>query len=218
MEFDELLDLATSSTRHRWTRDDDVVIVGMYLLTGTPNQPKEVKERLAALIGCPVTSVPMRFANVDAVLGDGKMTSVAQLTKEVCDELAPLPLSEVKDRVEAAYERLAERSRTRPTPAKDAKANPRRRSSSSAPLPELLGRLDALRPVASEEIERFGDWLRRSRGIEERPVSDYKSRLRRALTDGAQWEDWTDGVQANMRTAIRAFIEFRGGQSASSSG
>lgn len=32
-----------------------------------------------------------------------------------------------------------------------------------------------------------------SRGIEERPISDYKSHLRRALTDGSDWEDCVGG-------------------------
>jgi hypothetical protein len=212
VDFDDLLGMAEPpNRRHRWTRDDDVVIVGMYLLTGTANQPQPVKERLAELIGCPVTSVPMRFANVDAILGDGKLTSVAKLTKEVCAELAPLPLPEVKRLVEAAYTRLGQR----PTPADEVPTGGARhpnRSSSGSGLPELLRELDKLQPVPHDEIERFGDWLRTSRGIEERPISDYKSRLRRALIDGAEWEAWTAGVQANMKTAIRAFIEFRQGE------
>ena len=102
--------MAQAKSRHRWTRDDDIVIVGLYLLTGTSNQPKAVKSHLAELIGCPVTSVPMRFANVDAYLGDGKLTSVAKLTKQVCDELTPLSPAEVKKHVEAAYARLNERA------------------------------------------------------------------------------------------------------------
>ena len=106
MDIDTIIGMAQRSSRHKWSRDDDIVIVGLYLLTGTPNQPKAVKSHLAELIGCPVTSVPMRFANVDAYLGDGKLTSVAKLTKDVCDELATLPLAEVKARVEAAYARL----------------------------------------------------------------------------------------------------------------
>lgn len=219
MDFDDLLDMADNS-RHRWTRDDDIVIVGMYLLTGTSNQPKAVKEHLANLIGCPATSVPMRFANVDALLGDGKLTSVAKLTKEVCDELAPLPLPEVKERVEAAYGRLGKRSGRSAgnEAAKERAQRPRRRSSSGSALADLLDELDSLRPVPDEELERFGDWLRASRGIEERPISDYKSRLRRALADGSEWAGWTSGVQANMKTAVRAFIEFRAGQSGSSWG
>lgn len=213
VDFDELLNMAESNARHRWTRDDDIVIVGMYLLTGTSNQPKAVKEHLAELIGCPVTSVPMRFANVDALLGDGKLTSAASMTKDVCEELAPLPLPEVKKRVEAAYERLRTRAtQSAPGAARASAPRPRSPRSSGSGLPELLDELDRLRPVPDDEIERFGDWLRSSRGIEERPTSDYKSRLRRALTDGSDWENWTSGVQANMKTAIRAFIEFRGGQ------
>lgn len=106
MDLDTLIGMANTNTRHKWTRDDDIVIVGLYLLTGTSNQPKAVKSHLAELIGCPVTSVPMRFANADAYLGDGKLNSVAKLTKDVCDELAPLPTAEVKKRVEAAYARL----------------------------------------------------------------------------------------------------------------
>jgi hypothetical protein len=213
MDFDDLLGMAESNTRHRWTRDDDIVIVGMYLLTGTSNQPKAVKEHLAELIGCPVTSVPMRFANVDAVLGDGKLTSVASMTREVCEELAPLPLPEVKKRVEAAYERLRKRA-TEPASgtARAHGPGPRPHHPSGSGLAELLDELHRLLPVPDDEIERFGGWLRRSRGIEERPISDYKSRLRRALTDGSDWENWTSGVQANMKTAIRAFIEFRSGQ------
>jgi hypothetical protein len=111
MDLDTLIGMtnAKGSMRHKWTRDDDTVIVGMYLLTGTANQPKAVKTHLAELIGCPVTSVPMRLANVDAYLGDGKLTSVAKLTKDVCDELAPLPLPEVKKRVDAAYTRLGKK-------------------------------------------------------------------------------------------------------------
>ncbi|MGH3850739.1 MAG: hypothetical protein ACRDRT_13725 [Pseudonocardiaceae bacterium] len=213
MDLDDLLGMAESNARHRWTRDDDIVIVGMYLLTGTSNQPKAVKEHLAELIGCPVTSVPMRFANVDALLGDGKLTSAARMTKEVCDELAPLPVPEVKKRVEAAYERLGTRASQSARGVVSASApRPRVDRSARSGLPELLDQLDRLRPVLHDEIERFGDWLRSSRGIEERPISDYKSRVRRALTDGSESEDWTSGVQANMKTAIRAFIEFRRGQ------
>ncbi len=213
MGLDDLLAMAQSNARHRWTRDEDIVIVGMYLLTGTSNQPKAVKEHLAELIGCPVTSVPMRFANVDAVLGDGKLTSAASMTKEVCEELAPLPLPKVKKRVEAAYERLRNRAtQSVPGTARAAAPRPRRHRSSGSGLTEILDELDRLRPVRDDEIQRFGHWLRSSRGIEERPISDYKSRLRRALTDGSDWEAWTSGVQANMKTAIRAFIEFRSGQ------
>lgn len=213
MDLDDLLDMAGSNARHRWTRDDDTLIVGMYLLTGTSNQPKAVKEHLAELIGCPVTSVPMRFANVDALLGDGKLTSAASMTKEVCQELAPLPLPEVKKRVEAAYERLRTRAtQSVPGTARATGPRPRPHRSSGSGLGELLDELDRLRPVRQDEIERFGDWLRGSREIEERPISDYKSRLRRALTDGSDWGDWTPGVQANMKTAIRAFIEFRSEQ------
>ncbi len=111
--FDEILGMTSAvKTRHRWTRDEDLVVAGMYLLTGTPNQPKAVKERLADLFGCPITSVPMRFANVDAYLGNGKLTSVAQQTKDACDELSPLTLDEVKRRTEAAYDRLTSRRGT----------------------------------------------------------------------------------------------------------
>ena len=79
-----------------------------------------------------------------------------------------------------------------------------------AQLPELIAALDRLRPISPAEIEQFGEWLRSRRGIEDRPVSDYKSRLRRALAEGSAWSHWTSGVQANVSTAIRAFIEFRG--------
>lgn len=110
MDIDAMIGMAQpSKRRHKWTRDEDVVVVGLYILTGTSNQPKAVKDDLAELFGCPSSSVPMRFGNVDAILGDGKLTSYAQMTKEVCDELAPLRHDEVKARVEAAHARLTRR-------------------------------------------------------------------------------------------------------------
>ena len=72
--MDTTIGMTKTKARHKWTRDDDTVIAGLYRLTGTSNQPKAVKDHLAELIGCPVTSVPMRFANVDAYLGDGKLS------------------------------------------------------------------------------------------------------------------------------------------------
>ena len=79
-------------------------------------------------------------------------------------------------------------------------------------LAPLLAELDCLRPVRDADIEAFGTWLRRTRGIEDRPISDYKSRLRRALTDGSEWEHWTSGVQASTATAVRAYLEHRTGR------
>jgi hypothetical protein len=120
MDIDTLIAMAQPSGgkgRHTWSRDDDTVIVGMYLLTGrSPSQPKKVKEHLAELIGCPATSVHMRFGNVDAYLGDGSLDQWARQTQDVCDELKTLSPAELKATVEGAYKRLEEKRDLRSAP------------------------------------------------------------------------------------------------------
>jgi len=110
VDYDTLIAAASGKPRwHTWTRDEDIVVAGVYILSGTSNQPREVKERLAELIGCPVSSVAMRFGNVDACLGSGRLTSVAKQTREDAEELNALPRDEVNQRTKAAFARLEKR-------------------------------------------------------------------------------------------------------------
>ncbi len=90
----------------------------------------------------------------------------------------------------------------------------------SAPLSavrELLEQLPVRRPVpnvadlgdvSDEEVADFGDWLMRTGRARNRKVaSDYRSRLRRALA--VDLSTLGTNVRADVRTALRAFAEYR---------
>ncbi len=65
-----------------------------------------------------------------------------------------------------------------------------------------------IEPPNEEELRAFGEWLVEVHGLSDGPVADYKSRVRR-FSKGVNWPDLTDGVQANIRTALRRFEQFR---------
>lgn len=71
---------------------------------------------------------------------------------------------------------------------------------------DLVSELRRLRP-SSDDIERCVDWLR-TKGLV--GAGDARSRLARALVEDPA--TWTDGVAADVRKAIRDFIEYRTGQ------
>lgn len=71
---------------------------------------------------------------------------------------------------------------------------------------DLVSELRRMRP-SSDDIERCVDWLR-SKGLV--GAGDARSRLARALVEDPA--TWTDGVAANVRKAIRDFIEYRTGE------
>lgn len=91
---------------HDWTRDDEVVAAGTYLLQGGYRQPADVVQRLSTLIGCSEASVIMKLGNVDAWLGHGNFTGGSELMKQVCDKLAALPRGELRAEFDAAVGRL----------------------------------------------------------------------------------------------------------------
>lgn len=70
---------------------------------------------------------------------------------------------------------------------------------------------DELRLAAASEAElsEFGAWLVRTRGLSSRPVADYQSRVRR-LAKGVNLSTLTPNAQATLKTAERAFKQFRG--------
>jgi hypothetical protein len=70
---------------------------------------------------------------------------------------------------------------------------------------DLIAELRQHQPT-TDDIEACVDWLR-SKGLV--GAVDARSRLRRALTEAP--DAWTDGVAADVRKAIRDFIEFRSG-------
>jgi hypothetical protein len=70
---------------------------------------------------------------------------------------------------------------------------------------DLIAQLRRQQPT-TDDIEACVDWLR-SKGLV--GAVDARSRLRRALTEDP--DGWTHGVAANVRKAIRDFIEFRTG-------
>lgn len=63
--------------------------------------------------------------------------------------------------------------------------------------------------VTEDKLSQFGEWLIRTRGLTPRPVSDYKSRVRR-VAKGVDMSTLTANAQASLETAVRAFLEFRG--------
>lgn len=66
-----------------------------------------------------------------------------------------------------------------------------------------------LGPVSDGDLDAFREWLIRSRRVTPRVAGDYRSRLKRALRVDDP-STLTAGVQANLDTAVRAFVEFRG--------
>jgi hypothetical protein len=68
--------------------------------------------------------------------------------------------------------------------------------------------LHPLGPVSEAELAEFGEWLVRTRALTPRPVSDYQSRVRR-VARGVDVSTLTPKSQASLRTAVRAFLEFR---------
>ena len=93
--------------RHRWTRDDEIVVAGAYLEGRTVNIPASAKEELARLIETTVASVAMKLANLDAHLSSGAMTSGSRLMQGVADELDALDADTRRRVVAAARERLS---------------------------------------------------------------------------------------------------------------
>jgi hypothetical protein len=70
---------------------------------------------------------------------------------------------------------------------------------------DLIAQLRCHQPT-TDDIEDCVDWLR-SRSLV--GAVDARSRLRRALTE--EPDGWTHGVAADIRKAIRDFIEFQTG-------
>src|SRR5690348_15401187 len=62
--------------------------------------------------------------------------------------------------------------------------------------------------VTEAELTEFGEWLVRTRRLTPRPVSDYKSRVRR-VARGVDMTTLTVNAQASLETAVRAFLAFR---------
>jgi hypothetical protein len=92
--------------RHRWTRDDEIVVAGAYLERGTVNLPAAEKEHLADLIGCSVASVALKLGNLDAHLSSGALASGSKLMREIADELASIDPAERRRIVVEARRRL----------------------------------------------------------------------------------------------------------------
>jgi hypothetical protein len=70
---------------------------------------------------------------------------------------------------------------------------------------DLIAQLRRHRPN-DDQIEECVSWLR-SKGLVS--ARDVRSRLRRALTEDPA--TWTEGVAADVRKAVRDFIEFQTG-------
>jgi hypothetical protein len=70
---------------------------------------------------------------------------------------------------------------------------------------DLIAQLRRHQP-SDDQIEACVGWLR-SKGLV--GAGDARSRLRRALTEDPA--SWTDGVAADVRKAVRDFIEFQTG-------
>jgi hypothetical protein len=93
--------------RHRWTRDDEIVVAGAYLQHASVNLPATDKEELAQLIGCSFASVALKLGNIDAHLAGGGLTSGSKLMREVVDELAGMDSAARHRAVAEARARLA---------------------------------------------------------------------------------------------------------------
>lgn len=95
--------------RHRWTETDDVACVGAWYRYGG-RIPSHVSAELANLIGTTEASVALRVANVDAILGGGTMSNVAEMTRRVAQRFASMEPSARREAYDDAVDRLRERS------------------------------------------------------------------------------------------------------------
>lgn len=96
--------------RHQWTETDDVACVGAwYRYDG--RVPAHVAADLAHLIGTTEASVILRVANVDAILGRGTMSNVADLTRRVARRFASMEPADRRAAFEDAVGRLRDRPR-----------------------------------------------------------------------------------------------------------
>ncbi len=93
--------------RHRWTRDDEIVVAGAYLEHGSVNLSAAAKEELAELIGCSFASVALKLGNLDAHLAGGGLTSGSRLMRDVADALCAMEAPARRRLVAEARARLA---------------------------------------------------------------------------------------------------------------
>ena len=94
--------------RHQWTETDDVACVGAwYRYDG--RVPSHVAADLADLIGTTEASIVLRVANVDAILGGGTMSNVANLTRTVARRFASMEPAARREAFEDAVGRLRDR-------------------------------------------------------------------------------------------------------------
>lgn len=93
--------------RHRWTRDDEIVVAGAYLEHGSVNLSAAAKEELAELIGCSFASVALKLGNIDAHLAGGGLTSGSRLMRDVADALVAMEAPARRRLVTEARNRLA---------------------------------------------------------------------------------------------------------------
>ena len=101
-----------TSVEHDWIWDDDVVVVGRWLLHRLKDTLPWLPDA-AKLIGASEGSVGRRLGNVDAYLGDGKYSNGAKMTREVADLLSTLSRAEVQAEYDAAWARLKAIATTR---------------------------------------------------------------------------------------------------------
>lgn len=64
-----------------------------------------------------------------------------------------------------------------------------------------------LRSIDDADLEGFKDWLIATRGVTRKVAGDYRSRLRRAIA--VDVTTLRPNVQADIRTAIKAFNEYQ---------
>lgn len=106
-----LTDRAPDRSRHRWTADDEIVTLDIYVRLGQVGADHPEVITVAELIGTTPASVNMRLGNQQAVATGGAhgLTSVAKLTQATWDEWSQR-LDELPAAAAAARARLAARA------------------------------------------------------------------------------------------------------------
>lgn len=93
----------TESAKHRWTRDDDVVVFYIWKF-GTARLPLS-EAGIANLLGMSAASLYMRKRNFDHLAGTGGLAHVADQSKSVFDYYKLKPEADLRALVLAILQR-----------------------------------------------------------------------------------------------------------------
>ena len=100
----------TGPPRHRWSRDDETVVAGVYLERESASVPASVKAELADLIGCSPSSIAYKLGNIHAyVTGQGALDHGSRQMCSVLDQLCRATEEERSLLVHTAHQNLRSR-------------------------------------------------------------------------------------------------------------